>query len=79
MGKVITLFLSARPSFLEGVARILDFGNTLNEYNRSLSPEQADYLAIKSDWHVVGQDLRAAIATVERDTRRPRAIHVAQE
>ena len=38
-----TDFLFARPSFLEGTARILDFGNVLNTYNCSPTPELADY------------------------------------
>jgi hypothetical protein len=29
-----TDLLHARPTFLEGVARLLDVGGTLNEYNR---------------------------------------------
>jgi hypothetical protein len=43
-------FLYARPSFLEGLARIFDFGGTLNEYNQSLTPKQADFLALRADW-----------------------------
>jgi len=38
-----TDFLYARPSFAEGVARIMDFGNTLNEYNESVSGKTADF------------------------------------
>ena len=51
-----TLFLGARPSFVEGVSRILDLGNTLNEYNQSVTPAQADYLALRSDWRMIGMD-----------------------
>ncbi|MBI4266932.1 MAG: hypothetical protein HY668_01020 [Chloroflexi bacterium] len=54
-------FLFARPSFLEGVARIMDFGNTLNEYNYSESDEAADEIALRMDWAIVGDDLRDAI------------------
>jgi hypothetical protein len=53
--------LFARPSFLEGVGRILDFTNLLNEYNRSLTPEQADELGLRADWHAIGEDMRLAI------------------
>ena len=52
-------FLYARPSFSEGAARLLDFGNTLCEYNSALTPEMADDLAIENDWATVGQDLAA--------------------
>jgi len=58
-------FLFANPSFVEGVARIVDFGNALNQYNACLTPEQADFFAILADWKAVGQDLNnAAIACI---------------
>ena len=52
-----THFLYAIPSFWSGWARILDFGDTLTEYNRSNTTAQADYLALKSDWYVIGDDI----------------------
>lgn len=65
MGRMAsTYFLYARPSFWEGWGRIWDFGDTLTEYNRSLIGEQADYLALKSDWHVIGDDIVEAYETV---------------
>ena len=64
-------FLFARPSFLEGVARIMDFGDTLQEYNYSSDPTEADYRAIWSDWQVVGDELRQALKTLpEASSRR---------
>jgi hypothetical protein len=54
-------FLFARPSFLEGVARIMDFGNSLTQYNHSLTPNQADLIVLRMDWEMVGQDMRGAI------------------
>lgn len=68
-------YLFARPSFLEGIARIYDFGNTLNTYNYSNTPEQADYIAMASDWQVVGQELRAAVARIKLE----RLTSVAEE
>lgn len=50
-------FLFAQPSFWEGAGRILDFGDFLTEYNRSLSPEQADMIATTMDWQAVYNDL----------------------
>jgi hypothetical protein len=35
----------------------LDFGDTLTEFNASLSDAQADKLAIRADWRAVGADL----------------------
>lgn len=53
-------FLFARPSFVEGIARIIDFGNTLTEYNVSPTPEEADYYAIRADWCAVGGEIQRA-------------------
>ena len=58
-------FLYARSSFLEGLARIFDFGGTLNEYNQSLTPQQADFLALRADWLTIAGDLRNAIAEAD--------------
>ena len=58
-------FLYARPSFMEGLARIMDFGNTLNEYNTSPADEEADFTAICVDWYRIGQDLHDAIGQFE--------------
>ena len=54
-------FLYARPSFWEGLARVLDLGGTLNVYNRTPTPKQADAIAIRNDWQAVGEDLRRSI------------------
>ncbi len=58
-------FLFARPTFLVGFASIIDWGDTLTEFNRSLTPEIADGLAVKSDWKTVGKDIRRAIEETE--------------
>jgi hypothetical protein len=55
-----TAFLFARPSFLEGFARTLDLGATLDEYNQSVTPEQADLIAIRNDWEMIGEDIVVA-------------------
>lgn len=51
-------FLFARPSVWEGIGRILDFGNTLNEYNNSSEPDE---IALRLDWVCVGNNLRQAL------------------
>jgi hypothetical protein len=53
----VTGFLYARPSFLEGLSRVIDFENLQKEYNTSSSSEQADERAIQADWIAVGNDL----------------------
>ncbi len=62
-------FLFARPSFVEGISRALDMGGTLQEYNSSISPEQADSLALGADWRVVGQDLLNAMEHLAEENK----------
>ena len=62
-------FLYARPSFLEGVARAIDIGGTLQEYNTSLSGADADRLAIQSDNLMIANDLRKSIAVIVEDKK----------
>ena len=64
-------FLIARPSTIEGVSRILDFGNTLNEYNNSLSVEMADHIALSLDWEAVGHHLRNALRNYVEEIQTP--------
>ena len=64
-------FLYAQPSAIEGVARIFDFGNTLNEYNYSKTPEQADFLALRADWRVAARDLGIALTEEVREHAEP--------
>ncbi len=58
-----TLFLCASPSFLEGASRILDFAGAVGEYNRSLTPEQADCAPLRQDWRAIGEDVSRAMQT----------------
>lgn len=60
-------FLYARPSFIEGLARIFDFGGTLNEYNVSRTGQEADMVALRMDWAAIGQDIRNAVGEFETD------------
>lgn len=69
-----------RPSFAEGMGRILDFGNTLtprypiSRAGRSgaiiSGPDRSaaaiDREAIASDWAAVGGDIRSAVKVVTR-------------
>ena len=56
-----TGLLYSQPSFTEGLARVLDVGGTFDMYNYSATAEEADRLAIASDWYAIGADLYRAI------------------
>jgi hypothetical protein len=59
-------YLVASPSFLTGVARTLDLYGQFDAYNGSKTAQEADALALQSDWKVVGEDLRAAVKAQRR-------------
>lgn len=42
----------------------MDVSGSFNEYNASMSPEEADFLAIYADWLAVGDDLNKCIEQV---------------
>lgn len=60
-----TARLFARPSFIEGFARAIDIGSTMNEYNKNQTPEEADSKAIQSDWKAVGDDIYFALESCQ--------------
>jgi hypothetical protein len=64
MGDSYLLF--AKPSFLEGLARCIDLGATLDEYNSSLTQHQADLIALRTDWETIGEDIAKAISQEEK-------------
>ncbi len=62
-----TMILFANPSFIEGMARIMDLGATLEEYNESKTGDEADYFALRNDWKAIGKDYIKAIEIVEQE------------
>ncbi len=76
--KVRSLLL-ARPSFLEGIARLFDFGNTLSQYYFNepdvLTPQEADALAIYSDWQAVGDDMREVMMEYSNSEEFQKALY----
>ena len=58
-------FLFAQPSFVSGVARLLDWYGLYDAYSTSCTGREADYKALSSDWQMIGQDIRDAMAVFE--------------
>jgi hypothetical protein len=56
-------FLFGTPTWQEGVGRLVDFANVLNDYNITHAPENPDTRALYQDWLAVGDDVRFALAT----------------
>jgi hypothetical protein len=57
------LFASPRPLF--GVARIIDFGGSFDEYNVSATEQEADAKAIVSDWQGVRVLFDGALKSIQ--------------
>jgi len=60
--------LFARPSFIGGMASVLDIWGTLQEYNSSKTGKEADNKALLGDWMAVGRDLTDAVNSYEQGT-----------
>jgi hypothetical protein len=48
------------------MAMTLDMGATMEQYNASKTPEEADAKAMSSDWHATGNDIRSAMRQYEQ-------------
>lgn len=62
-----TDFLVAKNGFISGMGRVLDLGSTRNKYkyNSSKSGRVADSRALRSDWIVIGNDIKGAYNDVK--------------
>jgi hypothetical protein len=63
--------LFARGGFLVGIGRVLDIGGGYARYNSSLTPAEADALALYADWRTVGGDLEAGLRATEEWEEQP--------
>lgn len=65
----LSFVLFARPSFVEGMGRAIDFGGTLQTYNDSETTDEADHRALSSDWRMIGRDIKAAICEHDKASK----------
>jgi len=56
-----------RPSFLEGVSRIVDIGGLLNYRYYKLLEQENDTQAILSDWLQIGEDIFHAVQVFKEE------------
>jgi hypothetical protein len=66
---VRSTFLFALPSWQEGAGRLVDFGDSLTQYNVTRSPEDPDARATAQDWLAVGDNLRSVLWMYPIDPR----------
>ena len=67
MGISRTDFLFSTPSFWEGVGSSVAIAGNYYGFNRSRTPNEADYRAIFSDFAVTGKDIVDAANSVGLD------------
>jgi len=60
-------FLFAGSSWLSGAARTLDLAATFDDYNVSLNPAQADWMALNADALATYKDLWSAYSMAAKD------------
>lgn len=59
-----TDFLFPKRSFLSGFSSILSIFGEEKKFNTSKSGKEADFKALKSDWEMIGQDLRDSMSKI---------------
>jgi hypothetical protein len=57
-GNLKTDFLTATSTFVIGMGSVLNVGGNHFSYNKSATPEEADQVALASDWAIIGQEIR---------------------
>ena len=63
----MTKLATYMPSFVLGIAAVLDLGGTLKDPVSDKDPLEKDMEALRSDWLAVGEDLRSAMSAVQDD------------
>jgi len=56
-----------RPSFIQGISKMADFGSLRERYAELLENENADYHALLSDWIAVGEDFQKAYTAATKE------------
>ncbi len=64
-----TDFLTASSTFVIGMGSVLNVGGNYFRHNRSATAEEADRVALESDWAIIGQELRAGLERIKQERR----------
>ncbi len=60
MGQFTTDFLVAKSTVVTGAGTVFNISGNYYEYNQARTPQEADALALISDWGIVLQDLNTS-------------------
>ena len=64
-----TDFLLPKNNFLIGIGSVLNITGSYFDYNYSNSDMEADFIALTSDWHNIGNDIRKSKEKFEKDNK----------
>lgn len=64
-----TDFLFSTPTILSGAGTVINLAGDFYNFNTSKSPQEADCLAIKNDFGVIGQDIKKAVSEFEKQVK----------
>ena len=67
MERFYTDFLVADSSYLIGAGTVFNISGNFYRFNRAASSAQADALAIRQDFAMIGQDIRDVAETLEQE------------
>lgn len=62
----LSFYLFSKPSFNEGMGRVLDLGANTDTYNEHKTGEEADKKALFADWQMVGNDIKNSVLVYEQ-------------
>ncbi len=65
-----TDFLFSTPSLLSGAGTVMNIAGNYYEFNESNSVIEADDLAIREDFNMVGQDISDALKKLKSDIKK---------
>lgn len=51
------------PSFIDGVASLVNHSPNLDRYHQDETPNEADINSLRADWFAIGKDLHDAVNT----------------
>ncbi|MDH4162924.1 MAG: hypothetical protein OEW15_09590 [Nitrospirota bacterium] len=63
-------YIFVTPSFLMGMGSVLNIAGNYFSISQAVTPEDADYRAIESDWGIVGRDILSATEQIENEQTR---------
>ena len=69
MGNLRTDFLTADSSFLTGIASAVNLSGNFYGFTYSRNGQEADVLALRSDWGMVGKDIADSMAKADDDSQ----------